>query len=393
MQRITHCVNIDDALAHTIAVLELSKDASATISSVPFLGAVIGAALSLIKTIEKVLADKERCSRLTRKVVNLLKDVEFAISMSPNAIDGALMASLVNIQSMLTKIQADLVALMGKSAAYRFIHQGSVATALDRHLDTVDEAARSFNRAFLISIRQQTAELSNELVTFDKDQLRLFRFAEIELKRVTGRWSSRLGISCDEWEGHWHGRLVAIRLLRPEHSEENDLIALINTSPPCRHPYIAQVLGRSHPSEYQRFLVIEQATSDALHFLETHDLLANLHCYLRMNIDYPELIRYLRSVHFPVANTGELHRHSDLCLPSLPLRGDGTLLLPAEGLMRADFKCLAYRLSRLTGNDSADPLVSDAPEYAADEGSRILLSILKPGTKSSDIHHGIQTLQ
>lgn len=42
----------DDILAHTIIALETLKQVSGAVSAVPFLGAVVGSALSLICTVE-----------------------------------------------------------------------------------------------------------------------------------------------------------------------------------------------------------------------------------------------------------------------------------------------------------------------------------------------------
>ncbi|OCH92196.1 hypothetical protein OBBRIDRAFT_727299 [Obba rivulosa] len=251
-------LNTDDALAHAISLLEVSKEVSSAISSVPFLGAVIGSALSLISTIEKVRGDKERCTRLTRRVVNLLKDVEHSISTEPDAVDDYLMAQLALLQSVLTGMQASLLAIAKRTAARRFLHRGSIAATLDEHLDTIDETSRSFNA-------KKATELATNLMTFDKDQLRLFRFAEIRLERVSGSWQARSGISGDEWEGEWNGRLVTIRVLRPEHSEEVGVEALVIFSMlmSSRHPYLTQLLGRSHPTEPQKFLVIEKGLSTA----------------------------------------------------------------------------------------------------------------------------------
>ncbi|OCH91766.1 hypothetical protein OBBRIDRAFT_510293 [Obba rivulosa] len=286
VQSTTHGrMNTDDIMAHGISVLETLKNVSSLASTVPCLNIVISAALSLISTIEKMRGDKERCHRLSRRVSNLLKDLKQAVS---NELDIAenddLSASLPDLQSALIDIEEDLKAMAAKSATLRFLRRGSIATRLDEHIDTVDEVSRSFNRAVLMSLRKAT----NDLIKFDKQQLRLFRFPDIRLRRVRGTWRASTELSGENWEAEWKGRLVAVRVLCPTHSREDTLSLLLSTVHglhQCRYPYIAQMLGYSHPSERSRFLVLETG-HDVLQYLKATAPLSRLRTYLQLYIDF-----------------------------------------------------------------------------------------------------------
>ncbi|OCH86536.1 hypothetical protein OBBRIDRAFT_220813 [Obba rivulosa] len=162
-------LNREDVIAHSIFVLETFKEISGTIGSVPFLGAVIGSALSLIKTIDAVKTDKERRVRLVRRVSKLLQDIQEAVAANPDVSDGNLLANLAVLQSTLTSIQVDLEALIGKSALSRWVHRGALAAKLDEHIGTVDEASRSFIRALLMSLSRKGDDHTRSLGALVRD--------------------------------------------------------------------------------------------------------------------------------------------------------------------------------------------------------------------------------
>ncbi|OCH86534.1 hypothetical protein OBBRIDRAFT_220895 [Obba rivulosa] len=337
MGTVSHKLNSDDVLANTITALEILKSTSDAISMVPLLGAVLGAALSLVSTIDRVRGDRDRSIRLAKRVSNLMMQVERSVASSRNALDDENMAtSLAALQSTLMGIQEDLEALAKRTILFRFLHRGSMARRLEEHLERLDDVSRLFTIDCLVALRSKMA-LSTQ---YDDQQIRLLRFCDIKLQRNCGEWHSRYGVSGDEWSGEWEGRAVSIRILRGDNSTEHTLRSLVTSLPICHYPYIAQIVGKSHPSVSSRFYVLERGPVSVCHYASVVVSLKKLRWYLQMYVDYEETFRYLQSLNFPLARTGEAHTH-DHCLPSLAIKEDGTLLLSAEDLVSRNLDCLA----------------------------------------------------
>ncbi|OCH89773.1 hypothetical protein OBBRIDRAFT_826333 [Obba rivulosa] len=387
----------DDLLAHTISVLEAFKEASSAIGAVPFLPVVIGSALSLISTLERIKGDKERCMRLKRRVINLLMDIKESIEKHLEAIDSNLVSRLAVLQSTLTSIQAELEELAKRGALARFLRQGSIRAKLDEHIDTVDEAACSFNRAFLTALAESAIQQAN----FNKDQLRLIRSCDVEFLRLHGTWRCS-DIIGEQLDAHWNGRAVAIRRLPVDRSTEDVLKSIIWgirtwwASLPLtnkhlyaydrfsEYPHVARLLGRSHPSEAHKFLILERGKVDAeQYFASNVHPTEKLRCFLQMTIDYEHLFQYLRSSQFPVARIGELHMHDDDCLSSLAIKDNGTFVVLAEHLDFANLNCLSHRLDSLFRAPNSNDQIDGSPDFTSHPASRSLLSIVNSEVRGS----------
>ncbi|OCH86539.1 hypothetical protein OBBRIDRAFT_221080 [Obba rivulosa] len=369
-------VNGGDVLAHAISALETLRDVSNVVGSVPLFGVVIGAALSLLGTIQKVKGDKERCGRLATRTLELLRQMERSLATSTDIIDDDLRGDLVSIQSTLVDIQGDLNRVTSKNAGVRFLRQASIAASLDQHANILENALRSFNIACLIALRQKISEQD----VYGKYQLRLLRWCDLKLQRRHGIWHARSGISGDEMFGEWEGRAVTIRILRQENSIEDVMESSVSLTPHRPHPSVAQFLGYSHPSTRTKFYILERGPVDAIEYLKTGDPPMRLRTYLQMHVDYQETFKYLQSSCFPVAETGEVHSHAS-CLPSLSLREDGTLLLSAEDLVEASPDRLLYHLLDAVGFNTRNELPRKTMYPPSSADPRALLSATQSGSQ------------
>ncbi|EMD32383.1 hypothetical protein CERSUDRAFT_118746 [Gelatoporia subvermispora B] len=386
--RLSRCrrISTEDVLAHTSAALTLIQNFSSLAGSVPCLSAVIGSTLSLISAIEKIKDDRERCVHLLGRISALLGDVNRAINvdLSLDSANTSLTVSLIELYSTLDRINADLQEFTHKHSLFRFLYRGSVSTKLQRHTWAIDEVSRSFNRAVLIAILRR---LDGQSI-FDSRGLRLFRITELGLYRVRGAWKARISrISAREWDGTWEGRAVTVRVLGQEHSVEELLRSLATTSA-CRHPNIIQLIGRSHPCEPQQFVVLDRSPIKASHYFAKADVPLRLHSYLQMFVDYEDLIAYLRSVQFPVADIDKVYDHDSTCLPSLFVKEDGTLALQAEDLVDADVGCLIHRLCTLFNIDDRPTMTRRANDSDCTESAQALLSFISshPGQHEISCH-------
>ncbi|EMD37048.1 hypothetical protein CERSUDRAFT_114949 [Gelatoporia subvermispora B] len=384
-------LSTDDVLAHTITALQTLQGVSFTIGAVPFLGTVFSSAVSVLSTIEKVRGDKERSNRLAKRISNLLHHVEQSVAANPDAVDDKLLRNLASLEQTLSKIGKDLANFATKSASSRFLKRGSIAAKLEEHLETVEDASRSFNIASLIALRQkiiQQASYDEDQVRPNMDhlyfvlkavQLRLFRPHEIQLQRVRGTWSAGMDDSGDEWDGEWGGRLVTVRVFRQEKSKSSDVLSVVRSVLRCPHPYVTQILGYSHALCSPSFYVLERATLNVLQYLANVDAFTKLRWYLQMHIDLKDAIEYCDNLGLTVAPRAKMHR----CLPSLALKEDGTLFVAAEDLYQAHWGCLLYRIAVLFGKtEVAQPIDASTkvPKMPA-ESTRDLLSVLNPTSK------------
>ncbi|OCH88709.1 hypothetical protein OBBRIDRAFT_794957 [Obba rivulosa] len=372
-------LSVDDALAHTITAIQTLQGVSYAIGSVPFLSIVFGSALSLLTTIEQVRGDTARSVRLAKRISSLLHLIEQTIGANLDAVDDTLLRNLTLLQETLLKIEQDLRAFAAKSASSRFLRRASISGKLDEHLETVEDASRSFHIASLIALRQQV----NQQASYDEDQLRLFRFSDLQLGRVQGTWSADPGVSGDEYEGKWGGRLVTIRVLRKKGSKLDKVLPVVRQLLQCPHPYVVQVLGYSHPSSSPSFYVLEKGTLDVLSYLANVDAFTKLQWYLRMFIDLKDAINHFDSLKLTARAPAKMHR----CLPSLALKEDGTLFVSAEDLVHAHWGCLYYRMAVLYGKIEA-PQPIDASAKTQDmpaESTHNLLSVLDPNSEPSDV--------
>ncbi|KAI0715770.1 hypothetical protein C8T65DRAFT_707497 [Cerioporus squamosus] len=215
-----------DGLANVICALEVLQATSNVVVNVPFLNVICGSVLGLARAVEKASGDKERYVRLARRAAELSLHIEESVELDPHAIDETLQCSLLQLQGLISRIRGDVEKQLRRTALDRFFHRASIATILDDHIDGLDSAWRAFD-------------------------LRLFRWNDLRCLKVRGTYRVGCYDVGQEWEGKWDGRAVVVRTIRQSKSTE------VNTT---HHPYVAQVLGYSHPSLAERFYVMDTGT-------------------------------------------------------------------------------------------------------------------------------------
>ncbi|KAI0749236.1 hypothetical protein C8Q80DRAFT_1101509 [Daedaleopsis nitida] len=237
-----------DVLANVISGLEVLEAASTVVANVPFFGSIVSGALGLAKTIERMTGTKDRYIRLARRTAELSMHIEQSLEPDPHAMSGNLRTNLIELHVLLGRIQTDVDRQLRRKPLTRFFHQSSIAATLDDHIDALDSAWRAFDVRL---------SLSGSITPHPglRQFLRLFRWSDLKCLRVRGKYRVSCNDIGEEWEGAWNGRAVVVRTIKPSHSEVG--VAL-------HHPYVAQVIGYSHPALSKRFYVMDAGSCPAL---------------------------------------------------------------------------------------------------------------------------------
>ncbi|OCH89691.1 hypothetical protein OBBRIDRAFT_794020 [Obba rivulosa] len=291
-----------DILGNSIVVLETMREVSSAIPAIPLLGAVLGTAISLIRTMEKVQDAHERSIRLGKRAADLISHVHDAVARDLEGADESIITNLRSLTETLTVIRDDIEKLRKKKWFTRFLRHQSLSDSLDMHVETLDYAWRSFDTCCLITLRQRLerqSKHSEELIArvgelthhtqrssmYDDQQLRLFRWHEVRLDRPRGLWHLRDTANGTEHEGEWSGRAIAIRLLHPD-STCQDPADCVKHMSRIRHPFIAQIFGYSHPLTPEKFYVLEIGSRTLRACLDIPDLKRRLRMWIQTLADY-----------------------------------------------------------------------------------------------------------
>ncbi|OCH86484.1 hypothetical protein OBBRIDRAFT_737957 [Obba rivulosa] len=226
---------LDDLLADSIVVLETLKEASSAVSAVPFLGAVIGTCVNLLKTIENVKSLDDRGKRLARRAADLAQYIEQRISHDVEAIDADLGQNLATLTITLERVQQDIEEQRKRKFRNRLLRYNSISRKLDEHMDALDRARDSFNVRYL------------------RIQYHLFRKPELRLRAVKGDWIIQNEKAGEEWTADWGGRTVVVRRLQSSRAQQVRFSSIVSTF----HPHVAQILGYSHSDVPEKFYVME----------------------------------------------------------------------------------------------------------------------------------------
>ncbi|EMD39326.1 hypothetical protein CERSUDRAFT_82056 [Gelatoporia subvermispora B] len=270
----------DEILSHSITMLAAFKEACTAISIVPALPAVVGALLEILKTIENVKKDKEVCTKLRNRVIELGHELKEDFDKFRYVIDPSLDLQLVKMLLTLKTVQEDLEKLSNLRRVSRWIHQGTIKTKLEGHIETVDQMGHTYLRTIVSAL----ATNALRQVTYTQDQHRYFRECELEWREkrhVVGQ--SIDNIFSEELIALWNGRAVVVRYLCEDHSTEDEVNNLITSFPSYRSPHMAQFLGRSHPGTKQAFIVLETGHIDLGRYLRTPgSVFDKLRCVFQM---------------------------------------------------------------------------------------------------------------
>ncbi|KAI0671370.1 hypothetical protein C8Q78DRAFT_973142 [Trametes maxima] len=251
--RLIRQVAPSDVLAVTICSLEVLQETSDAITIVPFLGNIVGAALGIARTVERLRGDKDRFVRLARRVSELSRHIDESVAADPEAIDDNPKVNLIELQTLFTRIREDVETYSRRSSLSRFFLQSSIADLIDDRMDQLDSVWRAFD----VSPFYRILLCPVDSVVNMLDCLRLFRWSDLRCLRVRGTYSVSGHVVGHEWEGKWDGRAVVIRTVR-----ERPETHWLGLSLSCRHhPYVAQVIGYSHPALSERFYVMDAGTS------------------------------------------------------------------------------------------------------------------------------------
>ncbi|KAI0787288.1 hypothetical protein C8Q74DRAFT_595226 [Fomes fomentarius] len=273
-----------DALANAISILEVLQATSSVIANAPFVGSIVGAALGLAKTVERVNGTRERYVRLARRAAELARHIEESIKSDPYLIDHNLQIQLVALHDLLIRIQRDVEKHLRRRPLSRLLYQSSMAATLDDYVDALDSAWRTFDTACLFALRMK---MERQAIYDDQSQLRLFRWSDLRCLKVRGKYR----VSCydvgEEWEGKWDGRTVIVRTIRQSRPSEGcDYTSLVKYHPNLHHPYVAQVIGYSHPSLAERFYVMDAGVSPLMNQFRGKDIFSRLVMWLQHVVDY-----------------------------------------------------------------------------------------------------------
>ncbi|KAI0649495.1 hypothetical protein C8Q79DRAFT_516860 [Trametes meyenii] len=184
--RLIRQVAPSDVLAAAICALEVLQETSDAITVVPFLGNIVGAALGIARTVEKIRGDRDRFVRLARRASELSRHIEESVASDPETIDDNLKVNLIELQTLLIRVREDVEAYSRRNSLSRFLLQSSIADLIDDRMDQLDSVWRAFDTACLIALR---TKMERQALYDDSSQLRLFRWSDLRCLRVRGAYS------------------------------------------------------------------------------------------------------------------------------------------------------------------------------------------------------------
>ncbi|OBZ66320.1 hypothetical protein A0H81_13855 [Grifola frondosa] len=158
----------NDVLAGAVVTLQVLKGTSSAMSAVPFLGAVLNSALAIVETIENVRGSRERRINLAKRASDLAEHVEKTCSANLDAVDDALKENLGTLATVFALIQRSIEKLARRRFVKRVVRQGTISDVLDKHLEELNSAWRSFDNACLNALRQQVERQAQHMVTLRK---------------------------------------------------------------------------------------------------------------------------------------------------------------------------------------------------------------------------------
>ncbi|KAI0635567.1 hypothetical protein C8Q77DRAFT_577303 [Trametes polyzona] len=331
--RLLRRMSSGDVIAATISSLELLKETSNTIAVVPFLGDIIGVVLGIAKTVERIRGDRERYIRLARCASELLRHIEDTITADPDTVDDKLRRNLEELHALLVRIEIDIQTQLGRSPLARLLLQASTTQMLEDRTHQLECAWRAFDTACLIDLRMKAA---TQAIYDPRTQLRLFRRNEIKCYRVRGTYQVAGRDIGEEWEVSTH------------HHD-----SLVTYYPNIHHPYIAQVIGYSHPSIPERFYVMDTGVIPVLAQFQGKDIQIRTLQWLQHVVDYQTAFHHVERLGLPVS---ECHSH-DGCLPSAMLNEEGRLIVDAADFCDSNLGCFQYLLRTLYDEVNGPPLL------------------------------------
>ncbi|EJF58589.1 hypothetical protein DICSQDRAFT_66645 [Dichomitus squalens LYAD-421 SS1] len=236
-----------DVLSALISGLEVLQAASNVVANVPLLNGIVSSALGLARTIEAIGTDRERFLRLARRVSELSMHIEESIDCDFNAIDDGLTVTLIELQALMDRIRSEVEKQLRRSALSRLLHQASISSTLEDHLDALDSAWRAFDTACLIALRMK---MERQALYDDRSQVSLPQAAEtLSLMNETRSSDCFAGAISDL---HCYILSELVGCFPPVWLSDHSMHFFLR-----HHPYVSQVLGYSHPSVPEKLYVME----------------------------------------------------------------------------------------------------------------------------------------
>ncbi|EMD31469.1 hypothetical protein CERSUDRAFT_119693 [Gelatoporia subvermispora B] len=330
----------DDVLANSITILETLNQVSSAAGVVPLVGAIIATCVTVLQTIEKVKSIRDRADRLAKRITGLAEHIEHTIRSDTDAADASLETNLLMLLQTLERINRDITKLRTKKGFKLFLQQASLNDQLDDIVDNLDTAWRSFDTCCLIRLQQKMnhqAQDQQRQAIYDDRQYRLFRPSDIRLREVSKPWNVSGIAYGEEWSGEWEGRAVAVRIIRGELSSDVSTALICRSSPRTYHPYVAQILGYSHPDIPERFYVLESGSVPLAQCYAIADVRTRLIVWLQMMLDHQTARRDVLQL---PPQTSYHDCDEQMCLQTASLNANGRLLLAMEDLVGGSSACM-----------------------------------------------------
>ncbi|EMD35657.1 hypothetical protein CERSUDRAFT_106940, partial [Gelatoporia subvermispora B] len=231
-----------NVLGNSILSLEILKDTSNVISAVPLVGAVLAAAIGVLKAIERTNNSQTSCKRLAQRTSELVQYIEKRVTQSLDIVDADIVRNLMDISKILNDIHKDVEQESRRRYITRLLRNSSISDKVNEYNEALDFAWRSFDICCLLSIdRRLRLDMR-----FDHNQDRIFRPSDLSLLEVCNDWHPADGCAGSVMLAKWQHRLVVLGASDVSMS-----------SPRINHPRIARVLGYSHPAIPEKFYVVE----------------------------------------------------------------------------------------------------------------------------------------
>ncbi|EMD31532.1 hypothetical protein CERSUDRAFT_119747 [Gelatoporia subvermispora B] len=297
---------IRDILGAVSGIISCLKDVSDATSSVPAVGAALAAASHIFKTIDGVQKLDDRYVTLAKKIDSLAECVKIAEGDDPNNVDPVLRKELGKLLDLFKEIEVDIKKESSMNFIVRILCHSSMSGRFDDHTEALEGACQRFYLYTNVRLHVGMNALRRMAegcigspegpVERGKRKLLLIRDDHIVLESVAEDWYQAGLSSGKTWLGSWNNRAVAVRVLKPKEAHElADPEALVEKMNHVYHPHIAQVLGYSHPSNPNRFYVVETGSKSVFECLKIQDEKERFSTWLRTLVQYEHAVQYASS--------------------------------------------------------------------------------------------------
>ncbi|KAH9925595.1 uncharacterized protein BXZ73DRAFT_103132 [Epithele typhae] len=277
---------VNDVLANSIDALEAVKNVADAVGVVPFLSAVITAALGIAKVVQEARESEDALVEVARRAAAIVTHIKQKVQSGAGslAVSTEMQKILAELHAVMENIRAEVEDVLKIVPFVRFLRRKMVQKKGQTCVQKLDDAWRAFDSALLVHLENQVkaqgeslerledqnrsqvetlAHLECEVrsqATFEPTlSIPYARFTDIQHKVRQGKYNTST-YSGDQFSGLWGSeqRVVTVRKFDP--SLKTCVVRAIRAYSQNQHEYhecLTNVIALAYPSAGVQFYLIE----------------------------------------------------------------------------------------------------------------------------------------